>query len=242
MDRIVVRTKKDLDRICDWVTGYLQAMPSPDTQVEFAPPFDKGEVILEHLECRLPFQYEGEGDVFFRVFSTKSGHEIGSFRFNYGSQNVRDRYYNHKYLPRNVAEEFEQDNQWYLRYAMSWFVLMLFAVYYRPEIERQKKLSAERKPTSRKGKKGHAAKTLYISTYVFDEELLEDLPKTPRKRSKPDHEFDVRGHYRRYKTGKVAWIRPHTRCKGRKPGEGRTYIARVDDEHPMLPSSEIGKA
>lgn len=32
---------------------------------------------------------------------------------------------------------------------------------------------------------------------------------------KPQHEFDVRGHYRHYKSGKVVYVRPYTKCKGR---------------------------
>lgn len=233
MDRIIVRTKKDLDRICDWVTGFLQAMPSPDTEVEFAPPFNKGEVVLEHLECILPFQYEGEGDVFFKVVSAKSGHEIGSFRFNYGSQFVWDRCYNHKFLPKNVAEEFEQDNQWYLRYAMSWFVLMLFASYYRPEVERRKQVTAVHKPAGKKKGAGRSSKTLYMRTYVIDGEMLDGLPKPPRKHGKPSHEYGVRGHYRHYKSGKVVWIKPQTRCKGRAPSEGNTYIAKLEEGHAL---------
>lgn len=35
------------------------------------------------------------------------------------------------------------------------------------------------------------------------------------KGSCPQHEFDVRGHMRRYKSGKVVYIKPYTKCKGR---------------------------
>lgn len=31
----------------------------------------------------------------------------------------------------------------------------------------------------------------------------------------PQHEFDVRGHMRHYKSGKVGFVRPYTKCKGR---------------------------
>lgn len=31
----------------------------------------------------------------------------------------------------------------------------------------------------------------------------------------PKHEFDVRGHMRHYKSGKVGFVRPYTKCKGR---------------------------
>lgn len=31
----------------------------------------------------------------------------------------------------------------------------------------------------------------------------------------PQHEFDVRGHMRHYKSGKVGYVRPYVKCKGR---------------------------
>jgi len=44
----------------------------------------------------------------------------------------------------------------------------------------------------------------------------EHAPATPTgKGAKPQHEFDVRGHMRHYKSGKVVYIRPYTKCKGR---------------------------
>ena len=35
------------------------------------------------------------------------------------------------------------------------------------------------------------------------------------KGAKPQHEFDVRGHMRHLKSGKVVYVRPYTKCKGR---------------------------
>jgi len=35
------------------------------------------------------------------------------------------------------------------------------------------------------------------------------------KGTKPQHEFDVRGHMRHLKSGKVVYVRPYTKCKGR---------------------------
>lgn len=44
----------------------------------------------------------------------------------------------------------------------------------------------------------------------------EHAPTVPTgKGAKPQHEFDVRGHMRHYKSGKVVYIRPYTKCKGR---------------------------
>lgn len=225
MDRIVVKTEEDMTAICDWITLYLKTM-EPDEQVEFAPPFNAGEVLLTHNEALLRFEYQGEGNVFFQVKSTKTGHEIGTFRFNYGSQQVWDKTFNHKHMRVEEARAFEERESMYLRFAMAWFVLMLFAVYYRPEVERRAVVTGERKQNSKK-KGGRAAKTLYTKTYVVGADILEGLPK-PRKHSKPSVEYGVRGHYRRYKSGKVIWIRPQVRCKGRKPMRDSTYIAKLE--------------
>lgn len=38
---------------------------------------------------------------------------------------------------------------------------------------------------------------------------------TTGKGTVPQHEFDVRGHMRHYKSGKTVYVRPYTKCKGR---------------------------
>lgn len=38
------------------------------------------------------------------------------------------------------------------------------------------------------------------------------------------HEYDVRGHYRHYKNGKIIFVKPHTCCKGRGAKNIHEYV------------------
>ena len=49
----------------------------------------------------------------------------------------------------------------------------------------------------------------------FDRASLPKPEQAKRGYTKPDHEVSVRGHLRRYKSGKVVWIQPSVRYKGR---------------------------
>ena len=230
MDSIVVNTAEDMDQIMTWVCKYLAQLPESNVQVKFDCPFLKGEVVFSFADCRLEFEYEGEGYVRFKSFcSVDLLGEIlmGGFRWNVGSQLVTDEWYSHDLETVDVARYQERD-QIYLNYAFRWFALMLLAIYYRPEFERKRHVTAVKKKKG-KAKKDKSVKTLSSRKYIISGDFVDDLPKPPRRHSKPEREYGVRGHYRHYKSGKVVWIQPHTRCKGRKQNNGSTYIARVED-------------
>jgi len=231
MDSIIVSSKEDMDQIMLWVCKYLSKLPDQDEKIRFDCPFQKGEVLFPYAKARVEFEYEGDGNVRFRPFSTNEwdGKEvlIGGFRWNVGLQVVTGEWYNPELNPK-LSAEYQERNQVFLNYAVRWFALMLLAIYYRPEFESKRQVIASKKK-KRKSKKGHSPKMLYSRRYVITGSFVDGLPKPARKHAKPEHEYGVRGHYRHYKSGKVAWIHPHTRCKGRKPGESQTYIAKLDD-------------
>ena len=101
--------------------------------------------------------------------------------------------------------------------ALKYHALMMFMKYYREEIkvERHK----EHRPAKHK-KKRKTRQTLPLVRRVytvaeFDKDELEKPEQAKRKYTKPEHEVSVRGHLRRYKSGKVVWIRPSVRYKGK---------------------------
>ena len=66
---------------------------------------------------------------------------------------------------------------------------------------------------------------LIKKTYVLSEEItseqLRRLPGEKRPYTKPDHEVSVRGYLRRYKSGKVVWVKPSVRYKDRGAKQGK---------------------
>jgi hypothetical protein len=57
---------------------------------------------------------------------------------------------------------------------------------------------------------------LTVRKYTVSEELLSELPAPKRKYEKHTESFGVRGHYRRYKSGKTVWVRPFVKGAGNK--------------------------
>lgn len=229
MDRIVIRTQEDKDAICDWVIAFLEKLP--DEKVPFVPPFDSGELVVESDQAVLQFKCLGEGGVSFRTLATYNREmSVFGFKYNYSTQQVTDKWFNPKLLDVPKAIKKEEEWQYCQRLAMIWFSVMLLATYYRPEFDSRKQIVGEKAKPRKKGKKSKATtKMLYVRNYVVGADMLDKLPHEVKHRKGPDHEFGVRGHYRHYKSGKVVWIQPYTRCKGRGEGRDRTYIAKVKE-------------
>ena len=232
MDRIVVKSREDMTRIANWVVKYIQDAHRDDMDepVEFVPPFGHGELLFQDEPTTARFDYIGHGDVRFDVTTGKENLHIGSFVFNYSTSTVRDRQFDPKFV--QVDRAVDIDNR--LRYCQilgaRWMAIMLLALYYRPEFERKRQLSASKQQKPRSSKKGkRAAKTIYTRQYILTEDFVEALPKPVRHHAKPQHEFSVKGHYRHYKSGKRVWINQHTRCKGRGDAIGNTYVAKIEE-------------
>ena len=122
--------------------------------------------------------------------------------------------------------------------ASLWFAVMILSLYYRPIVESHRKVTAAKEEprkegkTGKPGKKGKQKRTkiIYTKQYTLTGAVLDEIPPVQHRRAKPSHEFSVKGHFRHYKSGKVAWISPQIRCKGR--GEAKRvneYIARLQD-------------
>lgn len=231
-DQIIVKTQADMNRIADWVATYLREehQADLDAPVEFVPPFGEGEIMLLEESIAARFKYVGGGDVAFDVKAGKNNTHVGSFVYNYSTSRIHSRKFDPAGVDMRQAIELDDQNHFLLNLSAKWMALMLLAVYYRPEFERKQRTTATKKP-ARKSKKGRKpAKTIYTRQYVLTGDFVDALPKAPRSHAKPQHEFSVRGHYRRYKSGKTVWINQHTRCKGRGDPTGRTYIASVREE------------
>ena len=233
MDKIVVNSQEDMERICDWVIAYLNGTyhDALDAPVKFIPPFEHGELFFPDEPTTARFDYIGQGDVRFDVITGKSNMHMGSFVFNYSTQTVTDRKFDPKYVDVPKAIRIDDEKHYCLTLATRWMSVMLLALHYRPEVERTKQVVAEKKSAKkRRSKSKKPAKTIYTREYVLTGDMVEALPKPPRHHAKPSHEFGVKGHFRRYKSGKVAWIKPHIRCKGKGADPGSTYVARIEPE------------
>lgn len=208
MDKIVVRTNADMQRVIDWadrLTGVPIRVVFPEAEIEF-----QEELIT------LRFRDEGESVVWFECLM--DGRKVVEWRSNLETGGIEDL---------RIAGEGDKKSKMAMILAMDNTVakcvrkfrsLMLFAAYYREEVERTKVVTRSEKPRKNGGhRKGGNRRMLTVRKYTVSEELLGELPAPKRKYEKHTESFGVRGHYRNYKSGKTVWVRPYV--KGGNAGQ-----------------------
>lgn len=215
MDRIIVRTNADMSRVIDWASK-LEGVP-----VKLA--FPEAEISFEEELITLKFRDEGESVVWFEC--SMDGRKVVEWRCNTETWEIPELI---------IAAEGEQKKSQMAMLLMmdntvdkcvrKFRALMLFAAYYREEVERTKVV--ERRSAGRrngKARKGSNRRMLTTRKYLISEELLSELPQPKRKYQKHTESWGVRGHYRKYKSGRVVWVRPYTKGKSEKR-EDKEYL------------------
>ena len=104
-----------------------------------------------------------------------------------------------------------------MKEVIKYHALMLFMVHYQEIVT----VSETRPRTKHEAKKIRKDRSkplpLIRKTYVLadaDKKILRK-PGDKRAYTKPDHEVNVRGYQRRYKSGKTVWVKPSVRYKGK---------------------------
>lgn len=203
MDRIIVRTNADMQRVIDWADRLVGA------QIKVA--FPEAEIEFQEEDIVLRFRDEGESLVWFEA--EMAGRKVVEWRSNLNTGGIEEL---------RIAAEGEKKIGLSLLLARDNTVakcvrkfrsLMLFAAYYREEVERTKVVSRVAKPGKNRKRSSGGKRMLTVRKYTVGGEMLNELP---RKYERHTDSWGVRGHYRTYKSGKTVWVRPYT--KGEKVG------------------------
>ncbi len=204
MDKIIVRTNADMQRVIDWADRL--------TGVPVRPVFPEAEIEFQEEEILLRFRDEGESVVWFEA--EMAGRKVVEWRSNLETGDIPELH---------VAAEGERKAKMSMILVMDNTVakcvrkfrsLMLFAGYYREEVERTRVVERKNLGTKKRssGKRSNR-RMLTVRKYTIGSEVLSELP---RKYERHTDSWGVRGHYRTYKSGKTVWVRPYT--KGEKVG------------------------
>lgn len=211
MDRIIVRTNADMQRVIDWASK-LEGVP-------VRPVFPEAEISFEEELIKLKFRDEGQSIVWFEA--EMDGHKTVEWRSNMETGDIPELH---------VAGDGEKKATMSMLLAMDntiakcvrkFRALMLFAAYYREEVERTKVVSRIEKPgKNRKNGKRSNRRMLTVRKYLIGSEILSELP---RKYERHTESWGVRGHYRTLRSGKTVWVRAHTKGNAEK-WEDKTYV------------------
>lgn len=216
-DRIIVKSNERMKMVLDWYYANKYWLD----REKFLAPMDSG--VVELLGEQLEFTFENtRGIVEIAIYPTVQPNIPATVIFDYDPERM-------DITNRRVAPGLPEPKQMalnlVLRYdntaekeALKYHALMLFMAYYREVVKVEQR--AESRPTKHRKKKsgGRRPQPLIRRIYTLDEFDAAALPKpeqAKRKYTKPEHEVNVRGHLRRYKSGKVVWVQPSVRYKGR---------------------------
>lgn len=210
MDRIVVRTNADMQRVIDWsakLTGVPVKLAFPEAEIEF----QEEDIVLR-------FRDEGESVVWFEC--EMAGRKVVEWRSNLDDGGVAELHISGTGDTKvKMSMILAMDNT-VAKCVGKFRALMLFAAYYREEVERTKVVErTAKKRNSGSARKG-GKRMLTVRKYVVSEELLSELP---RKYERHTDSWGVRGHYRTYKSGKTVWVRPFIKGSAGKKAD-REYI------------------
>ena len=202
MDRIIVRTNADMQRVIDWaeeLTGMAVALPFPEGEIEF-----------QEEELLLKFTDEGAPFVGFEMWT--HGKKIVTWLSDLSSGDITEMHVSGEGENRvGLCMVLASDNT-VAKCVRKFRSLMLFSAYYREDIERTKTVSrtdGNRKP-GKKGKRSNR-RPLIVRRYTVGAEMLSELPAPKKEWHGYRESFGVRGHYRRYQNGKVVWVRPYVK-------------------------------
>lgn len=214
MDRIIVRTNADMQRVIDWADRL--------TGVPVRPVFPEAEIAFEEELIKLRFRDEGQSIVWFEA--EMDGHKTVEWRSNLETGDIPELH---------VAGDGEKKAKMSMILAMDNTVakcvrkfraLMLFAAYYREEVERTKVVERRSLGTkNRKSGKRSNRRMLTVRKYLIGSEILSELPDVKRRYERHTESWGVRGHYRHYQSGRVVWVRGYTKGNAEKR-EDKEYL------------------
>ena len=177
------------------------------TGVPVRPVFPEAEIEFQEEEIVLRFRDEGESVVWFEAEMV--GRKVVEWRSNLETGGIEElRIAAEGERKAGMAILLARDNT-VAKCVRKFRALMLFAAYYREEVERTRVVSRIEKPgKNRKNGKRSNRRMLTVRKYTIDSETVNELP---RKYERHTESWGVRGHYRTYKSGKTVWVRPYTK-------------------------------
>jgi hypothetical protein len=201
-----------MQRVIDWadkLTGVPVRLAFPEAEIEF-----------QEEDIVLSFRDEGESLVWFEA--KMAGRNVVEWRSNLETGDIPELH---------VAGEGDTKVKMSMILAMDNTVakcvrkfrsLMLFAAYYREEVERTRVVTRSEKPRKNgSARKGGNRRMLTVRRYTIGSEVLGELP---RKYDRHTESWGVRGHYRTYKSGKTVWVRPYVKGELGKRSDKEYFV------------------
>lgn len=215
-DRIIVKSNARMMMVLKW---YYENREYLDRQ-EWHAPMDAGVIELQE-EC-IEFTFESKGSIVeISMYSIEKPDLPAIMAFDYdpfkgetGLIKVDSRLTGERKKHLYMIVSQDKTN---LKLALKYHTLMLFMTYYSETVTVTEKGRRTKREAKTLRKDISKPLPLIRKQYVIEDVEKKKLKLSSEKRAykKPDHEVNVRGHVRHYKSGKAVWIKPSTRYKGK---------------------------
>ena len=223
MDRIVVKTNADMQRVIDWAKELYG--------LTIVLPFSQGEIEFREEEMLLKFRDEGTPLVSFELWLCKNYHDFAddadsdwqkcvSWKCDMTNRGISALHIHANGENRIAIAGLLAQDDTVGKCVRKFRALMLFAAYYREDVQRTRVVSRVESGKHGNKKKRDNTRMLTIRRYTIGSEMLNEPPAPKHVWKGYAESFGVRGHYRHYKNGKIGWVRPYEK-RGRN--EKRRY-------------------
>lgn len=211
MDKIIVKTNADMQRVLDW----SQRLKG----VSIKSVFPEAEIDFQEEEIKLRFKDEGSSFVWFEA--EMAGVKVVEWRSNLETGDIPELHISGEGDRKiKLGMLLAQDNT-VAKCVGKFRALMLFAAYYREEVERTKVIERAAKKRNNGKRSSGGKRMLTTRKYMIGEEILSELP---RKYDRHTDGWGVRGHYRNLRSGKTVWVRPYTKGKNDSRSDREYYV------------------
>lgn len=215
-DRIIVKSNERMSMVLNWYfenKGWLK-------DKEFHAPMDAGVVELQ--EEMIEFTFENKGElVELAVFPTEKPNLPAVVTYDYDPRTWETS--NFRFAPhlpkvkRDLLRQVMMKDETHLKEALKYHTLMLFMTYYREVVKVEERGERTKREAKVIRKDRNKPLPLIRKQYVIEKVDTKSLrlPGQKRNYTKPEQEVSVRGYMRHYKSGKVVWIEPFVKYKGK---------------------------
>jgi hypothetical protein len=203
-----------MTRVIDWADRL--------TGVPVRPVFPEAEISFEEEDIVLRFRDEGSEVVWFEA--EMAGRKVVEWRSNLETGEITELRVNAEGEKKvGLSLLLARDNT-VAKCVRKFRSLMLFAAYYREEVERTRVVSRVAKPRKNGSARKGGKRMLTVRRYTIDSETVSELPQPKRRYEKHTEAWGVRGHYRTYKSGKTVWVKGYTKGNAEKRSDRDYYV------------------
>lgn len=224
-DRIVVKTNARMTEIIDWFFANADWLKEEG----FNSPMQSGLIVMEEEKIDIGFEIRPDGLVDMSLYPCHIATPVMTWVYNPITTEVSDHKFPHLKTPENRAlmkTIIYYDNT-DAKEVIKFHALMMFAAHYEEIVEVDEKQNVRRTRHEAKKLRKNPKQPLNLvrKTFVVKDFKPDELRKYGEKRkyTKPDHEVQVRGYYRRTKSGKKIWIAPFSRYKDKGNKQRKEY-------------------